>query len=51
VVDFLRDRNWGGDAKAIEPYLRQEVFADGTVSEPITHYADQLERLAKSSGQ
>ena len=51
VVDFLRDQNWGGDAKAIEPYLRQEVFADGTVSEPITHYADQLERLAKSSGQ
>lgn len=46
VVSYLRDQSWGDDAFANEPYLRQEIYADGRVSEPLTHYADRLELLA-----
>jgi hypothetical protein len=46
VINYLRDQSWGNDSVAAEPYLRQEIFADGKVSEPLTHYAKCLELLA-----
>ena len=48
VVSYLRDQSWGGDAFANEPYLRQEIYADGRVSEPLTHYAERLELLGSA---
>ena len=48
VVNSLRDRSWGNDPVATEPYLRQEIFADGNVSEPLTHYAERLELLGSA---
>ena len=46
VINYLRDQSWRSDPAATEPYLRQEIYADGRVSEPLTHYAERLELLA-----
>jgi hypothetical protein len=45
VINYLRDQSWGNDPVATEPYLRQEIFADGRVSKPLSHYAERLELL------
>lgn len=51
VINLLRDQNWGTVAVATEPYLRQEIYADGRVSEPLNHYADRLELIARTQLQ
>jgi uncharacterized protein YndB with AHSA1/START domain len=48
VINYLRDQSWGNDSVAAEPYLRQEIFADNNVSEPLTHYAERLEMLGSA---
>ncbi|NCZ86987.1 MAG: hypothetical protein EBY95_05985 [Actinobacteria bacterium] len=48
VINYLRDQSWGNDLVVTEPYLRQEIFADDNVSEPLAHYAERLELLGSA---
>lgn len=45
-VDFVEDRRWSTDLMAARPYLDQEVFANGTITDPILYYATRLEEIA-----
>lgn len=48
VVRFVDDESWETDSLQTKQYIANEVFANGKVSDPPRHYAEQLIGLAHS---
>lgn len=48
VIRFVEDEAWETDPLQTKHYIADEVFANGKVSNPPRHYAEQLIELARS---
>ena len=45
-LKFVLDRSWSTDQAAVQPYVSQEVFVNGRISDPISNYATRLCEIA-----
>ncbi len=49
VINLVSDRTWSLDNSTIESYLQNEVFANGSVTNPPLYYATELSKLTLSA--
>ena len=51
VLTAIRNPNWSTDLELVSHYLDQELLAGGRVPDPLHHYVEQLEFIARESKQ
>lgn len=48
---FVMDRSWTTDQVAVQPYVNQEVFVNGQIPNPISHYVARLCEIAATEAK